>query len=347
MREMSKVHHSSYLVKDFRLRSGVRLAELRIAYAIYGELAPDRGNVILLTHGITSSHHAACAHTADPEGGWWSNLIGPGKAIDTDVYFVVSSNMLGSCFGSTGPASIDPTTGLPYGPNFPRICVGDMVDVQKALLDSLGIGHLTAVAGTSYGGYQALEWGVSYPGMMNGLAVSETALQVSNGAARLRALIDHLSSDPNWQDGWYYSKGCVSQKLADLRLNMMRAYGYEEKLSRLVESKTRLEDEMWRLASDWARRFDANSLIALRRASTDFNVLPRLSAMRARVLYVLSTTDTLFPPTIASDTMNAFHSAGVEARYLELQSPFGHIASNTDAAKWADSLTEFLRQVRG
>lgn len=171
---LGTVEVKSFITRDFRLQSGEVLPELKLAYETYGALASEGHNAILIAHGYTSSQHAAGANAAG-EVGWWDGLIGPGKPIDTDEYFVVSSNMLGSSFGSTAPASINPKTGKRYGPDFPAISVVDMVRAQHALLESLVVKHLIAVAGPSYGGYQAFQWGVAYPHDMDGIVAVVTA----------------------------------------------------------------------------------------------------------------------------------------------------------------------------
>ncbi len=154
--DLGTVEDRNFPIRDFRLQNGAVMPEAKIAYETYGRLARDGRNAVLITHGYTSSHHAAGRNPANAnQPGWWDGLIGPGKAIDTDKLFVVASNMLGSSFGSTNGASLDPRTGKPYGPDFPPITVRDIVAAQKALLDMLGVRHLAAVAGPSYGGYQA------------------------------------------------------------------------------------------------------------------------------------------------------------------------------------------------
>ena len=161
----------------------------QLAYETYGTLAPNGRNAILVTHGYTSSQHAA-GLDANGEAGWWDGLIGPGKAIDTNKYFVVSSNMLGSSYGSTAPASINPKTGKPYGPDFPDYTLVDIVTAQRALLDALGVKHLVAVAGLSFGGYQAFQWGVTFPDAMRGIVPVVTAPNATDGdrmVADLRA----------------------------------------------------------------------------------------------------------------------------------------------------------------
>src|SRR5215469_1840154 len=184
--DLGTVEDRSFVISGFRLQNGSVLPEAKIAYESYGRLAAGGRNAVLITHGYTSSHHAAGRNPANGDDpGWWDGLIGPGKAIDTDRLFVVSSNMLGSSFGSTHGASINPTTGKRYGPDFPAITVRDIVGAEKALLDELGIKHLVAVAGPSYGGYQAFQWSVTYPEMMDGIVAVATAPRTATDAASI------------------------------------------------------------------------------------------------------------------------------------------------------------------
>ncbi len=203
--DLGAVEDKKFLIRDFRLQSGAVLPEAAIAYETYGRLAPDGRNAVLVTHGYTSSHHAAGRNPANGNlPGWWDGLIGPGKAIDTDKLFVVASNMLGSSYGSTNGASPDPRTGEPYGPDFPAITVRDIVAAQKALLDSLGVRHLVAVAGPSYGGYQAFQWAVAYPEMMDAIVAVVTAPRSQNAERSLAELEARLATDPEWHGGHYY-----------------------------------------------------------------------------------------------------------------------------------------------
>ena len=195
---MDAVVKRTFTVYGFALESGQALPELTLAFETYGRLAPDGRNAILITHGFTSSQHAAGKYSPlDATTGWWNGLIGPGKAIDTNRYFVVSSNMLGSSYGSTAPASTNPGTGKPYGPDFPTITVGDIVGAQRLLLSGLGVRHLVAVAGPSFGGYQAFQWAVTYPTFMDGVVAVVTAPKGSGGDAAVTALVKQLAADQN------------------------------------------------------------------------------------------------------------------------------------------------------
>jgi homoserine O-acetyltransferase len=228
-----------FTTRDFRLESGVVLPELTLAYETYGTLAPDGRNAVLYAHGYTSSHHAAGSYgaTGAAKGhkagdvGSWDKLIGPGKAIDTNRLFVVASNMLGSSYGSTNPATIDPKTGKPYGPDFPRHTVGDIVRAQKALLDHLGVKHLIAVVGPSYGGYQAFQWAVTCPDFMRGIVPVVTAPKNTGAPDATQKLIERLAEDPNWNGGWYYDKGGVAAVLTKMRVATLKFYGIEAPLA--------------------------------------------------------------------------------------------------------------------
>ncbi len=331
-----------FMAKSFTLESGQTLPEMTLAYETYGRLARDGRNAILVTHGFTSSHRAAGTSGPEAQPGFWDGLIGPGKAIDTDRYFVVSSNMLGSSYGSTAPRSVDPATGAPYGPDFPEITLRDIVTAQKALLDSLDVRHLVAVAGPSFGGYQAFQWAVTYPEHMSGIAPVVTAPRGSGGEEAVQALIEQLARDPSWNGGRYYDRGGVAATLAAMRADTLLRYGFNEILAERFPDTEARHAEIRRLAAQWAREFDANSLVTLRRASVRFDAVRDFPKIRAKVLYVLSRTDKLFPPSIAPAVMSKLGAAGVDARYVEIDTEFGHSASGREWAKWAPALREFL-----
>jgi homoserine O-acetyltransferase len=332
-----------FTTRNFTLENGRSLTELSLAYETYGRLAPDGRNAVLVTHGFTSSHHAAGPSAAnDGQPGFWDGLIGPGKAIDTERYFVVSSNMLGSSYGSTAPRSPDPARGRPYGPDFPDITLRDIVTAQRALLDALGVRHLVAVAGPSFGGYQAFQWAVTFPDHMRGIVPVVSAPRGSGGEQAVQSLIAQLARDPNWNGGRYYEGGGMLATLAAMRYETLSRYGYDEALAEAFPAPASRQAEMRRMAETWARQFDANSLVTLRRASVRFDVERDLGKIRAKVLYVLSRTDKLFPPSLAPGVMASLAAAGVAARYVEIDTDFGHSASGREWAKWAPALREFL-----
>ena len=339
---MEAVVTQRFTAYGFELESGQKLPEMTVAYETYGTLARDGRNAILITHGFTSSHHAAGKSTPTGTPGWWDGLIGPGKTIDTTRYFVIASNMLGSSYGSTAPASPNPATGKRYGPDFPTITLRDMVRAQRLLLDGLGVHHLVAVAGPSFGGYQAFQWAVQYPEHMDGVVAVVTAPKGSGGDAAVKALVDRFATDPGWNGGWHYDTGGILPTLTAMRYETLMRYGQNEIQAVTIPDPAQREARIRTMAETWARQFDPNSMVALRKAAVRFDAEPELAKIRARVLYVLSRTDKLFPPSIAPAVMDKLTKAGVDARYVEIDTEFGHSASGTDWQKWAPALKEFL-----
>ena len=334
----------NFVTKNFRLHSGEILPELKLAYETYGTLAPDGRNAVLVTHGYTSSQHAAGLDDAG-EAGWWDGLIGPGKAIDTNRYFVVSSNMLGSSYGSTAPASINPKTSKPYGPDFPAFNLVDIVTAQRALLESIGVKHLVAVAGLSYGGYQAFQWGVTFPTDMDGIVAVVTAPKANDGEQMVADMRARFEAAPAFNGGRYYESNAMRDFMTQLRIATLKTYGIEaELMSRFSDSSAR-EAAIRRMAENWAKQFDANSMIALAQARADYDAEKDFAKIRAKVLYVLSRTDKLFPPAIAPDVMAKLRANNVDATYFEIDSDKGHLASGLDWPKWAPTLKSFLQQL--
>jgi homoserine O-acetyltransferase len=333
-------------ISDFRLRSGIVMPAVTIAYRTLGVLAPDRDNVVLVTHGNTSG-----PQMIDPGGstgeGSWNEIVGPGKAVDTDRYFVVCPNMLGSSYGSTNAASIDSATGRRYGPRFPDITVSDIVATQRALLASLGVERLVAIVGPSYGGFQAFQWAVDYPGAMKGIAAIVTAPAVSRerSEGNVARLLATLSKDPNWNGGDYYDRGGVLESMIQIRIATLKTYGIEARLRDTLSDHAQIEAAIRDEAARWARGFDANSLLILAKALRGFDVTAQFSSIRSKVLYVLSRTDRLFPPELAPVVMPALEAAGVDADYFLLDSNYGHSATGRDAHKWAPRLRQFMESL--
>lgn len=339
-------------IGELRLASGTVLPGVRLAYETYGNLNAAGDNAVLITHGYTSSHHAAgryapgrappgLAEDAPPS---WSLMIGPGKPIDTDRFFVVSSNMLGSSYGSTGPASLNPATGQPWGPDFPAIAVTDIIAAQRVLLAQLGVRHLVAVMGTSYGGYQAFQWAVTYPEAMNAIIAVNTAPKGSGDQGQTAALVERLAQDPNWNGGRYYANGGIQGVLTEMRVATLKNYGIEAQLTDAFPDPAAREAEIRRRATPWAQAFDGNSLVVLRRAAVEFNAERDFPKIKARVLYALTTTDRLFPPSIAPAVMQKLAEAGVDARFFEIRNGFGHIGANTESPDWVPTLAAFMRK---
>ena len=340
------VEQKSMNLGSLTLESEQVLSDVTIAYETYGQLAPDGRNAILITHGYTSNHHAAGRYgPAESKVGWWDRLIGLGKAIDTTRLFVVSSNVLGSCYGTTGPGSINPATSKPYGPEFPDITMRDIVMAQRELLRRLGVSHLVAVAGPSLGGRQAFQWAVTYPDFMDGIVAVASSPKGLGKDDAVHQLIRRLSTDPNWNDGWYYERGGLTSTLTAIRMETLKRYGIEAVIGSDLLTPKQREARIRRQAETWAREFDAHSLVVLRKASVRFDAQSHFNAIRAKVLYVISRTDQLFPPSMGARVMGRLQAAGVEAAYVELDSNFGHLASGREADQWAPALQAFLARL--
>jgi homoserine O-acetyltransferase/O-succinyltransferase len=333
-------------MSEFRLQNGQLMRDVTIAYRTLGTLAPGRDNVVLITHGYTSGPQMIDPDTSTGEGSW-NALVGPGKPVDTNRYFAICANMLGSSYGSTNAASFDPATGSRYGSRFPDITVSDIIGTQRRLLTQLGIEKLIAVVGPSYGGYQAFQWAVDYPDTVDGIAAIVTAPSVtrerSEGRiARLRAT---LSQHPNWNGGDYYDAGGVLETLTEIRIATLKSYGIEARLRDTMSDPAQIEAAIREEATRWARGFDANSLLILAKALRTFDVTAQFNKIKAKVLYVLSRTDELFPPELAPGVMQRLKAAGVDADYFLLDSEYGHSASGRDAHKWAPRLRAFMERL--
>jgi len=333
----------TFVTHDFRLQSGIVMPAVTIAYRTLGVLAPDRNNVVLVTHGNTSG-----PQMIDPGGstgeGSWNEIVGPGKAVDTNRFFAICPNMLGSSYGSTNGASIDPATGKRYGPRFPDITVSDIIATQRALLDHLGVEELVAIVGPSYGGFQAFQWAVNYPGMMKGIAAIVTSPTVprERSEGNVGRLLATLSKDPNWNGGDYYDCGGVLESMIQIRSATLKTYGIETRLRDTISDPEQIEAAIRDEAARWARGFDANSLIILAKALRGFDVTAQFGRIKSKVLYVLSRTDKLFPPELAPSVMQGLKTARVDADYFLLDSEYGHSATGRDAHKWAPRLRQFM-----
>jgi homoserine O-acetyltransferase len=338
---LTAIESKLFTARQFRLESGQVLPVLELAYETYGTLSSTENNAVLVVHGYTSSHHAAGRNAKGKQGrgvaegalGWFDALIGPGKAVDTDRYFVISVNALGSAHGSSGPNTIDPRTNKPYGPTFPVISMRDMVASQKLLIDSLGLKSLAAVIGPSMGGFQSFQWAASYPGFMKGIAASVTAPRAPNRLGGLEALQKRLASDPNWNGGWYYDNGGIAKTLEQIRYETLLNYGQDEVTAKVA-------------ARAWAEIYDGHSLVALRRAIDGFDITGEYTKLKnTKVLYVNSKTDKLFDIALCPGYVIDMREAGVDVTYVELPSDKGHLASHQDAEMWAPILAAFMKSL--
>jgi homoserine O-acetyltransferase len=326
--------------ENVRLSSGEVLPRVTIAYRTLGQLNTAGTNAVLVLHGYTTGPSMLDAGANVAEGSW-SELVGPGKAIDTDHFFVVCPNMLGSSYGSTGPGSIDPATGKPYGASFPSITVEDIVATQARLADALGIRRLAAVVGPSFGGYQALQWAVMYPFFIERVVAAVSAPYNPASAVQSAGLMSLLAAQPEWNDG-HPAAGAMVDLLTRLRVDTLTRYGVDAELRGRIPDDSARAAEIQRLAREWAEGFDAGSLVTLAQAAEQFDLRARLGELRAPLLLVLSRTDPVFSPELARQVAPLFDAARVRWSYLELDSELGHFASGADAGLWAEDLRRFL-----
>ncbi len=328
---------------DFPLSGGARLAELAVAYETWGTLNEAGTNAILLCHGYTSSPHAA-----GDEDGWCRNLVGPGLAIDTDRYFVVCANMIGSSYGTSGPATTDPATGRPYGPDFPKYLIADMVEAQHRLIDALGIAQLAAVVGYSYGGHLTFIWGVTHPERMRALVPIAGTMDRRKTPEQIQALRDRFAARcPGWNGGHYHDRlkeSGVFDELVAHRMESQMTYGFNDWLNETVGNPAEREAILRERAESWAARFDANSLWILYEAGLGSTAVPLAGQMRAPLLNVLASTDKVVDVAVGQPTVDLLRSKGVNARFHRIETVYGHYGPMIDAAKWAGELGAFLEE---
>lgn len=325
---------------DVRLAGGGVLAECTIAYRALGTLNAAGDNAVLVLHGYTTGPSMLDAGSNVAEGSW-SDLVGPGKPIDSNRYFVLCPNMLGSNYGSTGPGSTNPANGAPYGSDFPEISVEDIVATQAMLIKALGVRRLAAVVGPSFGGYQAFQWALMHPDLVQRVVAAVSAPYNPESAVQSAGLLALLAERPEWNEG-HPAPGAMEDFLTALRIQTLTRYGVDAELRGRIPDEQMRAAEIRRLAREWAQGFDAGSLLSLARAAEKFDLRARLSEIQAPVLLVLSRTDSVFSPALARQVAPLLDAAGVAWSYLELDSELGHFASGADAALWAEDLRRFL-----
>jgi len=351
------------------LESGARLGPVTIAYETYGRLNKEKDNCILIAHAFSGDSHAAGIYATDSTNdkpGWWDFLIGPGKGIDTDRYFVICSNILGSCMGSTGPSSINPETEKPYGLEFPMMTVGDMVLAQKALIDHLRIERLLAVIGGSVGGMQVLEWCVRFPRMVRAAVPIATTMRHSALAIAFNEIArQSIMADPNWKKGNYYDGPKPDMGLAVARMvghvtylsdeAMRRKFGRKlqdkEKFSFGFDGDFQVESYLRYQGSKFVNRFDANSVLYITKASDYFDVVEQMSKQavsgggpdsRIKYLVVSYSSDWLYPTYQAKELVQALKRSGQDVSFCEIEADCGHDAFLIPDQRFAALIRGFL-----
>jgi homoserine O-acetyltransferase len=375
------------LPKPIALDCGRELFPIRVAYETYGTLSPSRDNVILVCHALSGDAHAAglsptpvAESTRDGfraeerDGsvgrglGWWDGMIGPGKAFDTDRFFVVSSNLLGGCRGTTGPSSTNPVTDRPYGSAFPVITVADMVRTERALLNELGITRLAGVAGGSLGGMQALEWAVLYPDQVDVIIpIASTHALHPQGVAWNAIARNAITVDPDWQGGDYYGSGrapTAGMGVARMvgHITYLSANSLNDKFGRrlqfaddiryvLTEPEFEVESYLRHQADAFVKRFDANTYLYTSRALSYFDLARQYGGGRltdavrtvsARTLLIAFSSDWLYPPSGSEELAAALRAHGREVELHVIDAPYGHDCFLLEEARQTPMIQQFL-----
>lgn len=357
---------------ELELAGGQRLGPISVAYETYGELSPEEDNAIFVCHALTGDAHVAGRHAPDSrKPGWWDELVGPGKGLDTNRYFVICANVLGGCQGTTGPCSIDPSTGVQYGCNFPFITVGDIVRVHSELVRHLGIERLLAVVGGSLGGMQVLQWASEFPDQIAAAVVLASGPKLSaQGIAFNMVGRRAITTDPNFFEGDYYGKEQVPR--VGLALARMVAHitylseaSIEKKFGRRLQYSDRftyqlmkevefqIESYLHYQGKRFVERFDANSYLYLTRAMDYFDLAESYGSLakalgrtNARFLVASYTTDWLFPTSQSREIVAALVESGRHVSFVELESPFGHDSFLIEVEPLEELLNPFLSQAQ-
>jgi len=349
------------------LESGQKLGPITLQYETYGELNDERSNAILVFHALSGDAHAAGYHKeSDEKPGWWDNAIGPGKAFDTDRYYVICSNIIGGCRGSTGPSSENSKTRKPYGLQFPMITVKDMVTAQAALLDHLDVSQLLAATGGSMGGFQALQFAVSYPNRCKlVLPIATAGRQSAQNIAFNEIGRQAIMADPRWNGGNYYDGDAPVDGLSIARMVGHVTYLSDEtlmkKFGRRVKNGTctngglslqpffEVESYLRHKGNAFTRRFDANSYLYITRAIDLFDLAPGCESLssafrdcRSRFLVLSFSSDWLYPPYQSQELVEGIQQSGLAVEYHRIESSYGHDAFLLEADKMEETISRFL-----
>ncbi|MEW6613821.1 MAG: homoserine O-acetyltransferase, partial [Pseudomonadota bacterium] len=352
---------SRHFSEPLLLECGRTLPEYTLAYECYGKLNADRSNAVLLCHALSGDHHAAGYHSmADRKPGWWDALVGPGKPVDTSRFFVVCANVIGSCKGSTGPASTNPETGKPYGLDFPMVTVKDWVQTQARLADVLGIAQWAAVVGGSLGGMQVLQWAIDFPERLrHAVVIAATPKLSAQNIAFNEVARQAIMTDPDFHEGRYYefdtkprrglalarmvghitylSEDAMRQKFGrDLRNGKDFSFGFDVEFE--VESYLRYQGR------SFVERFDANSYLYITKAldyfdpaaAYDGNLTAALAGVTARFLVVSFTSDWRFAPARSREIVTALYANNLEVSYAEIEAHQGHDAFLMPIAQYVE-----------
>ena len=354
--------------EELRLQSGATLRPFTLAYETYGTLNADRSNTILICHALSGDAHVAGQHSAhDRKPGWWDDAVGPGKAFDTDRYFIICSNVIGGCSGSTGPSSINPETNRPYGLSFPVVTVADMVEAQRWLLDALDIPSVLCVTGGSMGGMQAIQWAVSYPDRVrSALVLASTACTSAQTIALNEVPRQAIYADPNWNEGDYYGKEPPNAGLAVARMighiTYLSEKSMREKFGRRLQEREKygydfatefeVESYLKYHGNRFTSRFDANSFLYITKAIDYFDMslgrgdlAQAFTDVKAKFLVLSYSSDWLYPPEQSEELVRALLRNGIDASYVEIKSDYGHDAFLLEVERLGELTRDFLAKV--
>ncbi len=351
------------------LTSGGILADYELVYETYGELNSAASNAILVCHALSGSHHVAGYHSvSDKRPGWWEHHVGPGKSIDTDRFFVVACNNLGSCYGSTGPASPNPATGRPYGPDFPMVTVRDWVESQARLADHLGIARWAAVVGGSLGGMQALQWAIDYPERLgHAIIIAAAPKLTAQNIAFNEVARQAILTDPDFHDGRFYDHGTEPRR----GLRIARMLGHitylsedimREKFGRDIRGGKlnfdyqvafEVESYLRHQADSFVGRFDANTYLLMTKAldyfdpagATDGDLSAALAPVKADTLVLAFTSDWRFAPARSREIVKALHDNDLNVSYAEVTASHGHDAFLMPIPRYVDLLKSYMNRV--
>ena len=351
---------------ELLLESGEKLGPVKIAYETYGELNEDKSNAILVEHAFSGDAHAAGYHEGDDKPGWWNDVIGSGKALDTDKYFIICSNIIGGCQGSTGPSTPAPGTDKPYALTFPIVTIADMVKAQKYLIDHLGINKLLSVIGGSMGGMQVLQWVASYPEKVRSAIPIATTLKHSPQQIAFDEVgRQAVMADPAWLEGNYYGFGQPERGLAVARMighiTYMSDRSMEEKFSRKLKEKNKklkfttdfeVEGYLKYRGDTFVKRFDANSYLYITKAMDYFDLsgdklMPKKKKIETRFLVIAFKSDWLYPAYQSQEIVKLLKSRNINTTYCEIDSTYGHDAFLVEIEKESHLIRHFLRSVAG
>lgn len=356
--------------EEMTLDCGASLGPVSITYETYGRLNDKKNNAILICHALSGDSHVAGFYSeTDSKPGWWEFMVGPGKGIDTDKYFVICSNFLGSCMGSTGPCSYNPKTVEPYGLQFPVVTVGDMVTAQRALLDHLGIDKLLSVVGGSIGGMQALEWSLRFSDtVLSAIPLATTTRHSALTIAFNEVARQAIMADPNWNKGDYYAGPKPKLGLAVARMIGHITYLSDEsmrlKFGRRLQDKAdfsfnfdadfQVESYLRHQGAKFVERFDANAFLYITKASDYFDIekqhgdgsaVKSFSKAKAKFLVISFTSDWLYPTYQSRSMVRAMKKSGLDVSFCEIDAEWGHDAFLLPNERLSSMIRGFLEHV--